>query len=1249
MSGQPYFTRYFILLVAALAGPAHAQGTCSPPALGAPCATGGVAAAGQTEPGFNLGVGNPIHLATGNKYQQETDLPAHPQFPGLELVRHYNALDRRASILGQGWSLSYDTRLFHAGGTWQIVQADGSRIQYAGLQGKPVANAYGTLTAHGHEWIWSWPNGRKLRFNAQGFLTHITATDGTALRLIRKQQDGPLNHSLERIQSDQGGQLQFSYRVHAGQAYLDRVSTPLGQFDYVYESAGTHADPAHSQLRLTGVIRPDGMQKQYLYEARLQSGNPYALTGITIGSANKSVWQRMRTWAYDSQSRAILSIAGPPDSQAGKLHLSYPRQAGINQSGLTIVTNASGQTTRFHTAVAHDRHVLTQVSGAWCPACPAPGSAAEYDARGRLMHINGTRIQRNATGRLTAIYPWAPGWPGLVLHHPEHGLRQSWHSSLTGTEHMLYNPRRLPMQRRFQNGDTHDYQYDAQGRPLTITASHPGALHITRLKWHGNLLRQIQHQHASETRSYDALNRLSQRQVIRSSALPGLSLRYTESFEYDNQHRLVRHHLPEGGSLSYQWGATGRLSTIQWHDARGKTHEVIGSSPGVAGYRYGNGLHLTTQANAQGQTAQLRLGAVRQPALLTLIQHYNQQGLVQQENIAVPSLNHHETWRYAYDTQGRLIGADGQHRPSADAAQAAGLQHHLWQAWYPDGSLAALRHNGQTHKPAITRDTSGLPTRIANHRLHYGPQRRLERVSDQAGRSIARYTHNAYGQRISKVSAGAYTDYFYLHNQLVAERRHATEQTPADNSPFRVSRRYIRAGHTVVGLIIYPDAAQGDARTEPGQLYAVHTDLVGAPRLITDQEQRIRWLASYYPGGTALRVAGDLNLDLRLPGQVFDAETGWHDNILRTYHPWLGQYLEPDPLGPLPGTQALGYAAQQPRRHIDPLGLLLFAFDGTRHSPSTHSNVWKLSQGYLDGPAHYHSGPGNSMYIDWDAVTASQAGQIIENQWQSLLNELSKPGRLTEYTPIDIIGYSRGAALARHFGNLVNQHTRGNLFSYHDSQRGSIAACVDLRFMGLFDTVAQFGLAGSRNANYDLTIAASWQWVAHAVALHERRWAFPLSSAESGGNVIEAPFIGAHSDIGGGVLHTVEPAAPEGDLADVALNWMLWQARAANLRFDLSNPADRLITIPALHDERPALLRSVQDGDRRVIDAHGDTTHNYQDYHPALGHERRNSAESLITRLPDWRSTAGSRVGTVDMTGYALWLQDELGWQAPPG
>jgi RHS repeat-associated protein len=707
---------------------------------------------------------------------------------------------------------------------------------------------------------------------------------------------------------------------------------------------------------------------------------------------------------------------------------------------------------------------------------------------------------------------------------------------------------------------------------------------------------------------------------------------------------LSLHKLPEGGALEYRWNGQGRLAAILWHDAHGHTHSVIDSTPDVPGYRYGNGLHLSTELNSRGQVGLLALSGNAGPIWVQR-HHYDEQGRISQEKHTINDQG--ETWRYAYDEQSRLAGAAVSRKPQAprsDNEDKDSARHAPdWYAWNDDGSMAAKRLNGHTHKPSLLRDASGLPLAIDGLALEYGPSRRLTHVRAQ-GKLLASYSHNAFGHRISSRNPQADTDYFYLDNRLVAERKLSSLATgPSsgthDASPaFTLTRRYIYAQHALVGIIDYTAST----------LYWAHSDLVGAPRLLTDSRQKIRWQASYSPTGHATRIAGDLTLDIRLPGQVFDAATGWHDNLLRTYLPQWGHYAEPDPLGPVPDNQALGYAAQQPRRHADPLGLLLFAFDGTRHSPETQSNVWKMSQAYRDGPVFYHTGPGNSLYLDWDAVTGGRAAQIVENQWQSLLNTLNQAGSLHDPIPIDIIGFSRGAALARHFGNLINRHTVAGLFSYTDALRGHVSACIDLRFMGLFDTVAQFGPAGMLKSNFDLTIAQAWQWVAHAVALHERRWIFPLTLASDadGHNIVEAPFIGAHADIGGGALRTQDgQPRTRGDLSDVALNWMLWQAGAVSVDFQPLPASDQQVTNPVLHDERPALLRSVQDGDRRVDTAGGATRHAYQDDHPRLGRLARAHTEPLIARHENWRGSAGSEVGTVDMTGYAQWLHDELGWQ----
>src|SRR5690606_14523702 len=135
---------------------------------------------------------------------------------------------------------------------------------------------------------------------------------------------------------------------------------------------------------------------------------------------------------------------------------------------------------------------------------------------------------------------------------------------------------------------------------------------------------------------------------------------------------------------------------------------------------------------------------------------------------------------------------------------------------------------------------------------------------------------------------------------------------------------------------------------------------------------------------------------------------------------------------------------------------------------------------------------------------------------------------------------------------------------------------------------------------YDFSISAAWSWVAHAVALHERRSLFPLLAAyDTPDNVIEAPFIGAHADIGGGVpAQSRDPAETHGDLSDVALNWMLWQARAATVPLGALAPGQAVVTHPILHDPRPSLARILQDGDRRVDGSDGRMQHDRQDNHP---------------------------------------------------
>ena len=73
-------------------------------------------------------VGNPINLASGNKFQRETDYRGKGEFP-LVLERSYNSLlSHENSTLGAGWQHNYDRRISEQeDGLLRVVRADGRR------------------------------------------------------------------------------------------------------------------------------------------------------------------------------------------------------------------------------------------------------------------------------------------------------------------------------------------------------------------------------------------------------------------------------------------------------------------------------------------------------------------------------------------------------------------------------------------------------------------------------------------------------------------------------------------------------------------------------------------------------------------------------------------------------------------------------------------------------------------------------------------------------------------------------------------------------------------------------------------------------------------------------------------------------------------------------------------------------------------------------------------------------------------
>ena len=217
--------------------------------------------------------------------------------------------------------------------------------------------------------------------------------------------------------------------------------------------------------------------------------------------------------------------------------------------------------------------------------------------------------------------------------------------------------------------------------------------------------------------------------------------------------------------------------------------------------------------------------------------------------------------------------------------------------------------------------------------------------------------------------------------------------------------------------------------------------------------------------------------------------------------------------------------------------MALYAFDGTGNEDQTDdafdSNVCDFFQAYddplknddlsKDRGSLYIKGIGQMAHTRAGDALASAFGFGGHRRVRQAMDRLENNIEAGERT-IDIVGFSRGAALAISFANEIAKKM----------PRESI------RFIGVWDIVGQFGAPGEHvNAGHDLHFPPNTAHCFHAMAMDESRLLFPLTRLGKGRNTSpklqEVWFRGVHSDVGGGNGNR--------GLNWIALNWMYEAAR----------------------------------------------------------------------------------------------------------
>jgi hypothetical protein len=186
--------------------------------------------------------------------------------------------------------------------------------------------------------------------------------------------------------------------------------------------------------------------------------------------------------------------------------------------------------------------------------------------------------------------------------------------------------------------------------------------------------------------------------------------------------------------------------------------------------------------------------------------------------------------------------------------------------------------------------------------------------------------------------------------------------------------------------------------------------------------------------------------------------------------------------------------------------------------------------GEKDSLVGFATGRGDTGVI----AKVHRAFNLIIRQVQALI-EAIQHCQIDSIT-LDVFGFSRGAAAARHFANEVvsprsvwggflQDYARYLSVGFNGYQTGHLR----VGFIGLFDTVAAIAgvgnLGGLVNDPYapDVNLYLDptfFPRVVHLVARDEVRANFPLSSVAP--EHVELALPGAHSDIGGGYLENIE-------------------------------------------------------------------------------------------------------------------------------
>jgi len=446
----------------------------------------------------------------------------------------------------------------------------------------------------------------------------------------------------------------------------------------------------------------------------------------------------------------------------------------------------------------------------------------------------------------------------------------------------------------FGNGLRQKIRLDRRGRieELQVEGSSPEGLWHSIASWFSGA-QPASSKIYRQVNRYDAGNRIVQieRQSTSASATADNALQIrTERYTYDEMDRLTAIADNDGVATTFQYDKGGNRIAEATGPSRSdeRRTNIRDVDPTKRTFHYAAGSNRlqavaqTSSAEFAKKSASLPLGFLlkRTPGAE---QTLRSAWLYHPTGVQLAQLQ----WRTNGTSANRRIVYNSAKRPVA--------------VYENDLLIARYYYNSRGERSAKT----VYPARQPSRKVAYAPSapqgittyslyrdQRLAAETDASGHITAHYIY-LYGKPVAKIEMVANTS--LMHRLCKAIGWCAT----------------LNASDTVASI------------------YAIITNQLGTPQQVRNDSQELAWQGQTtafgqarvtYPGKSKLNASA-FEMNLRLPGQIFDNETRLNYNYLRDYDPDVGRYTSPDPMGFGGGTNPYAYVSNSPLTNGDPLGL----------------------------------------------------------------------------------------------------------------------------------------------------------------------------------------------------------------------------------------------------------------------------------------------------------------------------------------